>query len=53
MSEGFDLGLFLGSIPVILQLVADCDLFSVAAAALVVAFAFLFAYRLTSGVDGE
>ena len=36
MSEGFDLGLFLGSIPVILQLVADCDLFAVAAAALVV-----------------
>lgn len=49
----FDLGLVLGSIPVILQLIADCDLFNLAAGALVVGFAFLLAYKLTCGSDGE
>ena len=50
MSEGFDLGLFLGSIPVILQLVADCDLFFCRCCS---GCCFCFpTYKLTSGVDG-
>ena len=49
----FDLGLVLGSIPVILQLIADSDLFNLAAGALVVGFAFLLAYKLTCGSDGD
>ena len=43
-----DITRWLGAFPVILQMIADCELMTIAGAALLFGFAWLLVYKLTS-----
>ena len=48
-----DITRWLGAFPVILQMIADCELMTIAGAALLFGFAWLLVWKLTSWGGGE